>query len=726
MINRRRFIKTTGSGIGFLALSAGIPAIGKAANINKIKDLNAVETFKAIGELTPYIIIDPSGQITIYNTRPEMGQGTWQSIPTILAEELDVNPKSILIKMSDGHKRFGEQWSGGSSSIRNSYMHLRTAGAAANQMLRQAAANQWSVSLDQTYTENGMVINKVNKQSLSYGALVNNASALEVPKEPKLKSKADFKYIGKETPRADIPLKTKGKAVFGIDSEVPGMVYAAVVHSPYINAKVESIDDSAARAVNGVTEIFKSMRDTPHFNTETVAIIAKTQWAAIKASRLVNVKWTKINSDEMMSTDDYFKKAHDAVYNKANAYDDAKGNFETEYSKATKKIEAVYETPFAAHMAMEPNNSVVWVKPNEVEIWAPVQGIDWTKDDLAEYLKVDPSTVKVYGTFMGGAFGRKGGYYDYIREAALLSKKLNAPVKLLWTRETDTTQGPFRPGMVNALWGGFDEKGNTIALHHKIIGEAIQAQHNKTDLTSKPDDWASESVNIADSPYDIPNRLTSHIHIKTAIPVIWWRSVYASTNAFGHESFIDELAHAAGKDPLDYRMDLLQKDARKTAILKKLEELSDYRQMRSSSSQNIGVAIAHSFGSTCAHAVIVSKKGDGIKIDKVITVMDCGQYVNPNTVRAQTEGNVIMGITAAIKTAITFKDGMCEQSNFHNYNVMRINESPAIEVHVMDNDEAPGGAGEPGLPPIAPALCNAIFNLKGVRIRKLPFDLTKI
>ena len=726
MINRRNFLKTTSSSLGFLALSAGLPILGKASNIKKIKDINDLDALKAIGELTPYIIIEPNGKVTIFNTRPEMGQGTWQSIPTILAEELDINPKSIQIKMSDGHKRFGEQWSGGSSSIRNSYIHLRKAGAAANQMLRQAAANKWNISLDQTYTENGQVINRLNKQSLTYGSLVNDASALEVPKEPKLKSKADFKYIGKETPRADIPLKTNGTAMFGIDSEVPGMVYASVVHSPYINAKIESIDDTAAKKVSGVIDIFKSERDTVHFKTETVAIIAKTQWAAIKAAKLINVKWTRIDPDDTMSTDVYFKNAHDAVNNKSNAYDDSKGNFVSEYPKAIKKIEAVYETPFAAHAAMEPNNSIVWVKPNEVEIWAPVQGIDWTKDDLAGYLKVDASTIKVYGTFMGGAFGRKGGYFDYIREAALLSKKVNAPVKLLWTRETDMTQGPFRPGMVNALWGGLDAQGNAIALHHKVIGEAIQAQHNKTDLSNKPDDWASEAINTADSPYDIPNRLTSHVRIPTNIPVIWWRSVYSSTNAFGHESFIDELAHTAGNDPLDFRINLLKNDFRRMAVLKKLEQLSDYRQMRSSSAQNIGIAIAHSFGSTCAHAVIVSKKGEGVKIDKVISVMDCGQSINPNTVRAQTEGNVIMGITAAIKTAITFKDGVCEQSNFHNYNVLRFHESPVIEVHVMENDEPPGGAGEPGLPPIAPALCNAIFNLTGVRIRKLPFDLEKI
>lgn len=722
MINRRHFIKTTGSGIAFLALSAGLPGMSKASTIKKMNELDIV----AMGELTPYILIDPLGSITIFNTRPEMGQGTWQSIPTIIAEELNVDPKSINIKMSDGHKRFGEQWSGGSSSIRNSYNHLRKAGASANQMLRQAAANKWNCLLEETYTDKGVVMNKINNQSLTYGSLVKDASALDVPKEPILKSKAAFKYIGKETPRADIPLKTKGKAVFGIDGDVPGMVYASVIHSPYINSKIESMDDMEARTVSGVIDIFKSNRETVHFNTDTVAVIGKTQWSVLKAAKLVNVKWTKVISDDLMSTEVYFKKANDAVNNKGNLYDDALGNFETEYANAAKKLEAVYETPFAAHAAMEPNNSIVWVKPDEVEIWAPVQGIDWTRDDLAEYLKVPANTIKVYGTFMGGAFGRKGGYHDYIREAALLSKKLNAPVKLLWTRETDMSQGPFRPGMINALWGGQDAMGNTIALHHKIIGEAIQAQHYHADLSKKADDWASEAVNTSDSPYDIPNRSHSHVHISTGIPVLWWRSVYSSTNAFGHESFIDELAHAAGKDPMDYRLSMLKKDQRRTAVLKKLEEVSGYRNMRLSTSQNIGIAIAHSFGSTCAHAVVVSKNGQGIKIDKVFSVMDCGQYINPNTVRAQTEGNVIMGITAAIKPAITFKDGICEQTNFHNYPVMRYNETPEISVHVMDNDEAPGGAGEPGLPPIAPALFNAIFNLTGVRVRKLPYDISKI
>ncbi len=719
-VNRREFLITSGKGIGALAIGAAIPGVVSANGLMKV-DANNMLAY----DVTPFVNIDATGAITIFNTRPDMGQGTWQSIPTIVAEELDVDPSTIKIKMSEGEKKFGGQGSGGSSSVRESYEPLRKAGAAANQMLRQAAAAKWKCDLSDTKTDNGKVIQISSNRTFTYGELAIDASKLEIPKEPKLKERSQFKYIGKETKRQDIPLKTAGKAGYGLDVEIPGMVYAVPVHSPYIHARVDTLDDTEARKVSGIIDIIRTERDNHPIKAETVTVLANNQWSAIKASRLLNIKWIKKYDDESMSTQAYFDKCKAEIEKAGNKYPESKGDFDTTYKATSNKVSAVYQTPFASHAALEPNNATAWAKGNGVELWAPIQGTDWVKQDLAQYLNTNIDNIVIHPTFMGGAFGRKA-FYDYVREAVMISKKINKPVKLVWTRETDMTQGPFRPGMINAVWGSIDANGNVNSFHHKIIGESIQGQIFHADLTSKADDWALETIGFEDSPYDIPNRYHSHALVKTNIPILWWRSVYSSTNAFGQESFIDELAHAAGKDPLDLRYEMLKDQPRFTAVLKKLEEKSDYRSLRGQSGKNIGIAIARSFGSIAAQAVILSKNGNGVKIEKVVSVIDCGIPITPNNVRAQTEGNVVMGLTAAIKSDITFNQGQCDQSNYHNYQIMRYPESPEIKVYIMENDEKPGGVGEPGLPPVAPALANAIHNLTSKRIRTLPLDLNNI
>jgi isoquinoline 1-oxidoreductase subunit beta len=336
-----------------------------------------------------------------------------------------------------------------------------------------------------------------------------------------------------------------------------------------------------------------------------------------------------------------------------------------------------------------------------------------------------PEKIKVNVTFLGGAFGRKA-YYDYVLEAAYLSKQVKAPVKLIWTREDDMTQGPFRPGVLSDMKGGLDKEGKLVAFQHKIVSASIQDQVFGSLEAGKPDEWTIEGTNEKDSPYAIPNRKHSFVLAKTDIPIVWWRSVYASNNNFGHESFIDELAHAAGKDPMAFRLQLFAKAPRFKKVLEMVSEKSRWSEKLPAGKAR-GVAIARSFESICAHVITVSKNGSGnVKIEKVVSVIDCGQHVNPDNVRAQTEGNIVMGLTAAIKDPITIEGGKVVQQNFHNYRVLRINEMPKIDVHIVPSQEAPGGVGEPGLPPVAPALCNAIFALTGKRIRKLPFDLTSL
>lgn len=714
--SRREFIKAS----TLLAIGFTLPSVGKAASIHKV-DTSA----SALGiELNPYILINDEGKITLFNARPDMGQGTYQSLPLLIAEELEVTLDQVEIRNTDGQGKYGAQLSGGSSSIRTRWLPMRKAGAAVKEMLITAASKKWQIPVTECYAEAGKVYNKTTKQSFSYGELVEEASKLEIPKEPKLKSPKEFKLLGKSVARPEIPSKVNGTAVFGIDSNVPNMLFASIERSPTIHGKVISFDGSAAMKVKGVKYVVKTERKMPHKTVESVAVVADTYWAALKGRRALKISWDAQGSDKI-TTDAYFENLRSLVKTEGQEYKDEKrGDFNKGFEASKKKIEAQYETPFLAHAPLEPENATVWVQGDKVEIWAPVQGPDGLIPQVAKYLNIKPENVKVNVPFMGGAFGRKA-YFDYVMEAAHISKQVNAPVKVIWTREDDTTQGPFRPGMLSALQGGLDEQGNVLAHNHKIIGSSIQHQVFGNPLKNTPDDWANETANVEDSPYDFTNRKSSFHLAETDIPILWWRSVYSSTTAFGQECFMDELAHEANIDPLAFRLDMLADATRFSRVLQTLAKKANYHQ-KLPENQAIGIAIARSFSTIVAHAVTVSKQGKGVKIEKVVSVIDCGMTVNPDNIKAQTEGNIVMGLTAAIKNGITFKDGQAEQSNFHQYNVLRISEMPKTEVHIIENEELPGGVGEPGLPPFAPALCNAIYNLTGKRIRTLPFDIDNI
>ncbi|HYG38457.1 MAG TPA: molybdopterin cofactor-binding domain-containing protein [Cytophagales bacterium] len=717
-LDRRKFLKMSGITGAALAIGFNIPFSngGNASIQNLNSDLPNGVTLNA------FIIIEKTGKITLINPRPDMGQGSFQAVPALIAEELEVSLDQVEIKNSDGSKKYGSQLSGGSSSIRGSWEPLRKAGAAAKEMLIKAASSKWKIKESDCYALEGKIFDKTSKRSLSYGALVEEAAKLEVPENPKLKEPKDFKLLGKDGKRPDIPLKVDGEAVFGLDYKVPGMLYASIERSPVFNGRVAKYDDSKTKQVKGVIAVLKCERPMPHRKSESVAVIADNYFSAIQGRKALQVTWDdgefgNVDSEGFFESLRNLAKSEGAVHHE-------KGEFEKTFNDAPKKLEFVYETPFLAHAPMEPENALAHVKKAECEIWAPVQGPDWLVDQVSKYLNIQPEKVKVNVTFLGGAFGRKA-YYDYVLEAVHLSQKLNAPVKVIWSREDDTSLGPFRPGLISALKGGLDLSGNVVAFQHKVVAPSIQHQLYKSLQSGKSDGWAMEAIEEKDSPYKIPNVKYNFVLAETDIPIVWWRSVYASSNIFGHESFIDELAHASKKDPLKFRMEMLKDAPRHLNVLKILEEKSGWNQSLPSGKAR-GVAISRSFETICAHVVTVSKNDSGIKIEKVVSVMDCGMTVNPDNVKAQTEGNIIMGITAAIKDAITFKSGRAEQTNFHNYRVLRINETPEMEMHIVQNFEKPGGVGEPGLPPVAPALTNAIFNLTGKRIRKLPFNLNEV
>ena len=712
--SRREFLRL--SSLSGLGLMLGVSSFAKNASIVKLTE-EALQL-----EINPFIIIDNLGNITLVNPRPDMGQGSTQAVPSLLAEELEVSLEKVKLIQSDGKSKYGSQTAGGSSSVRELWEPLRKAGAAAKEMLAETAAKRWGVTVDKCYAEDARIHQRNSDKSFSYGELADEASKLPIPKNPKLKDPKDFKIIGKTKPRLDVPDRVTGKAVFGMDVDVPGMVYAAILHSPAIHGKIVSIDDAAAKKIPGVIKVMKAERPMPHRKSEAVAVIATNWWAALKGKKALNVTWDNGGLDKM-TTDSYFAKSYEAAKAEGINFEE-KGDIDQALAHAEKTLEAVYETPFLAHAPIEPENAIAHVKDNgEVEIWAPIQGPDWALRDVAGYLKVKPEQIKINVFLLGGAFGRKA-YHDFLLEACFLSKELKKPVKVIWTREDDISQGPYRPGMLSAMRGAVNGK-RIAAFHHHAIGESINRQVFNGLKDHEVDDWITGELSAENHKYNLPVWKLSWSNVKTDIPIVWWRSVYASNFAFGQECFMDELAHAAGQDPIDARLGILQDDRFKK-VLEVISEKANWKE-KLPAGQGRGVAMFKSFGSISACCVTVSKQGDGsVKIDKVVSVIDCGWHVNPDNVKAQTEGNIVMGLTAAIKPGITYAGGMAQQSNFHDYPIMRINEAPEMEIHIVNSGEVPGGVGEPGLPPVAPALANAIFAATGKRLRKLPIDLNEV
>jgi isoquinoline 1-oxidoreductase subunit beta len=716
--SRREFIKAS----SLLAIGFSLPSWG--GSNNEILQLSNISNAALGLELSPYVVIDDLGKIILYNAKPDVGQGTWQAIPMLLAEELEVSMEQIEIRMTDGTAKYGAQNIGGSNSIRSRWKPMRQAGAAAKEMLIKAASNQWQVPVNECFAKEAKVYHKPSNKSLSYAALIAEASKLEVPKNPTLKDPKDFKLLGKSLQRPEIPSKTNGKAVFGIDATLPKMLYATIEMPPAIYGKVSNFDGSEAMKVKGVKYVLKTERKLAHAIPEAVAVVADNYWAALKGRKALKINWNE-EGVEKLSTDKYFEKLRALGKEDGLIYpDNSKGDFAKTYTESTKKLESVYETSHMAHSPLEPVTATVWVQGEKVEIWASVQSIDGVVKQVSEYFKFKPENVKVNAMFLGGAFGRKSNL-DFVMQAVHIAKQVSEPIKLIWTREDDIKQGPFRPAMLSVMQGSLDENNTLSGLNHKQVGDAILRQAAKMDFKTKPDFVNIESVGFKGSPYNIPNRRNSSILAEAPVPIHWWRAPSACHNVFPQESFIDEMAHLAGADPMDFRLKMLGSETRMTNVLRELANRADYKNVKSG--QAIGISMAQLYGTYIAQAVTVSKKGNGVKIEKVVSVVDCGLTINPDNVKAQTQGNVIMGISTAIKNGITFVDGKVQQNNFYDYQILRISEGGfPIDVHVMESFENPGGVGEAGLPPIAPALTNAIFRLTGKRIKTLPFDMDNV
>lgn len=710
-ISRRRFIQLSAMSSTLFAIGC-VPSTGKES---KIANLSLAESPGR--ELNAYIFIDPSGKITLFNHRPEMGQGTFQSIPMIIAEELEVDIDKVNIMQSPANRaKYGDQMVVGSRSIQNNFELMRKVGASAKEMLIEAAANQWNVKTDTCYAENAFIIHRPSGKKLSYGELVETASKLPVPENPKLKDPKDFKIIGKSLPRRDVPFKTNGDAKFGIDFSIPGMLYASVERSPVFLGKVVSFNDSKAKAIPGVKYVFKTQRNVWGHNREGVAVLAENYWAAVQGRKALEIVWD--NGDlESWSTQKIFEDYRKASSQEGTSFKET-GNFATTFANAKTKVEAAYETPYQSHAPMEPMNALVNVEKDRCEFWGSTQNPNGIRSQLSKQCNISEDKIKINYTFMGGGFGRRS-MTDVVEEAADLSMKAEAPVKVIWTREDDTTQGPFRACSRNVCKGAIDEQGNLVAVEHKVICQDIR---NQADGNDQPSGAIASGVNTE---YEIPNFSVRGVLRKLYVPITYWRSVYHSTNCFAHESFMDELAHAAKKDPLDFRLAVLKDHRRYTQVLKTVAEKAAWYKPREKNTGK-GVAIVERSGAFIAMVVDVARINGKLKVTKITAAVDCGMTVNPDVVKAQTEGSAVMGLTATYKSAITIEKGKVAEKNFDTYKMMQLSECPEIEVIVIKSDDPPEGAGEAGLPTVAPALTNAIFSMTGKRIRTLPFRLEDV
>lgn len=714
-VSRRNFLKTTGiTGTG-LFLGMLLPG---GSNM-------AAGIIKSIGEeqseieLSAWILVNTSGKVTIVNHRAEMGQGSYQSVPQIVAEELEVDLHDINIVFAPGNnKKYGNQVTGGSSTIRGSYRNLLKLSATAREMLITVAAGKWNVPATECYAESGHVIHRPSGRKFHYGELALEASKLEAPKNVTLKKISEYKKIRQPLHRQDTPAKSNGTAEFGLDKKLPGMLYAMVERNPRLRGKLKGFDDSATRKIPGVKHVFAVKTGVFTTFREGVAVVADSLWAAMQGKKALKVEWDDSGFEHINSAD-IFSRQEELVKTKEGLSVRKQGDPESVIAQSKETLDSIYQTPYQSHFAMEPLNCVAHYQEDKVEIWGPIQAPEWIQDYISQQLKMPKEKIVVNMTFLGGGFGRKA-FMDYPHEATMISKEIGAPVQVVWTREDDATQGPYRPGVTYRCRAAI-ENGEVSALQFKMAGQNIG--HWMSGKNTQANNSASEGF-LAPYYKTIKNISFNDVLFETPIPVIWWRSVYASTNGFAFESFLDELAVATKKDPLAFRRQYLA-DERCGKLIDKMEEVSGWKRRKKN--EGFGTAITECFSSTAGHIVKVSRKADGsIKIDKVWVVIDCGWYVNPDIIKAQVEGSVIMALGAATMHEILFEDGLTVQKNFYNYPMPRMGDTPPIEVFIMENEENAGGVGEPGLPAFAPALANAVYDLTGKRIRKLPFSLASV
>ncbi len=704
-ITRRQFLKIT-AGAGLTIAVAATPFGHRL--------LSAAEMEKE-GTFSPnvWLHIASDNIVTVTVNKSEMGQGVYTSLPMIVADELDADWKNVRMESAPAGDAYKDpvrnmQFTGGSSSVRDMYEPLRKAGAAAREMLLQAAAKEWKVSVMECAVAPGEVRHLKSRKKLTYGQLADKASKLPVPQKPLLKKESRFRYIGKEMPRLDVYDKSQGKAMFGIDTFVPGMIYAAIARPPAYGAEPASYDKEAAEKVDRVRAVVPI--------ASGVAVCADTIDAAWKGRDALNVNWQNAQYPELTTESlekEFFSKLSDQGISARND-GDVRGALE----KPAKKLDVTYVLPYLSHATMEPMNCTAHVRGDGCDVWVPTQNQTGVQKLAAKIAGLKPEQVNVHTTYLGGGFGRRFET-DVVEEALLLSKATGKPVKLVWKREEDIKNDFYRPANCCRIQGAVDAEGRTTAWFHKIVCPSIFARVLPDRMKNGIDPAAVEGLENME--YEIPNLAVEYVRIDTPVPTGFWRSVGSSHNAFTVESFVDELAHAAGKDPLEFRLNLLKKHPRAQRVLQVAAEKAGWGKPLTKG-QARGIAYHLSFGSYVAEVaeVSVNKKEGAIKVHKVTCAVDCGSVVHPSIVKAQMMGGLTMGLSAALKEKIEFVKGGVKSENFSDYELLRISEAPEVDVHIVKSGEKLGGIGEPGVPPIAPAVANAVFTATGARIRRLP------
>jgi len=723
-MSRRVFLQSVAAGAG---LTLGIyDATAQMSGPGKTAGAAASGSF----EPNAFLRIGKDNTVTVIVKHLEMGQGVYTGLPTLVAEELDAAWSQVRAEGARADAAvynnllWGQaQGTGGSTAIANSFEQYRQAGAAARAMLVAAAAEQWKVPASSVQVKNGVLTSGTRKAT--FGELADAAARQPVPTSVTLKDPKDFVYIGKDVRRTDSRAKSNGTARFTQDVKLPDMLTALVLHAPRFGQKVAKVDSSAVNSIPGVRYVVEIPTG--------VAVIATTFWAAKKGRDALKVEWdpstgSKASSEQLIA--DYRKLA-------ATPGKPAKkvGDAEAAVASGARKLEATYEFPFLAHAAMEPMNCVVKLTRESCEIWNGEQFQTGDQFAIAKYTGLKPEQVKLNMMYAGGSFGRRASAAsDYVLEAVAIaaqlvkSDKIGIPVKLVWTREDDMRGGYYRPLYVHALRAALDNDGKVAGWQHRVVGQSILAGTAFESVMVKDGIDLTSVEGASTLPYDFPHMSVDLHTTDGGVPVLWWRSVGSSHTAFSTETFFDELASLAGKDPVAMRRDLLAKHPRHLAALELAADKAGWSQPlaagKAGEKRGRGVALHESFGTVVAQVAEVTVDKDlKFKVDRVVCAVDCGVAVNPDNVRSQMEGGIGFGLTAALYGKITVKDGAVEQSNFHDYPLLRINEMPAVEVHIVPSTAKPSGVGEPGVPPIAPAVANALAQATGKRLRALPLAL---
>lgn len=693
-MKRRDFIKIASISGGGLILATFLPA-------SLVKGENGIfgDDPKGIFQPGPFLQINSNGEVTIIVAKSEMGQGVYTSLPMIVAEELEVDWETVNIVQADAGFDYGNQTTGGSTSIRQGYEPLRKAGATARIMLITAAAILMKEKIEDLYAEKGFVISKKTGAKLSYGELAMEASKLPVPADVPLKDPKDFKIIGKSTPRKDTPPKLYSEAIYGIDVRLPGMIYATVKRPDAYKLKLKAFDKSSISSLPGIYDAFEI--------STGVAITGKSTWQVFKGAEKLKAEW--LPSDTLkFNTSDLREEAKKKLAEPGGVIKQ-EGDPDTILKGNNGTITADYEVPFLSHSPMEPMNATAHFINGKCEVWAPTQNPQRLRKDVASTLGIDEKEVTVHVTFLGGGFGRRL-VNDFGVEAAEITKKTGKPVKLTWTREDDTKQGVYRPYGLYRFTGTVEKNAPVFTLN--IVGQSIRAQWSKDTLKPEQYDIAEGAKDL---PYGIKNYKITGTLLQTPLTASAWRAVYHSQVPFAVESFIDELAHSKNIDPFIFRRDLMPAGSRERAVLELAAEKAGWGKQK-----GMGIAFFQGYDSYCAQVATVSVTNNNVKIRKFVVAIDCGLAINPESVKAQTEGAVIFALSAAMKGKITVKNGAVEQSNYDDYGIILYDEAPEIEVHIVENTFKVGGVGEVGIGACPAALSNAIFAATGKRIRTLP------